>query len=515
MHRTKKKGKTSSAATLTDADEYLAAAGEHEEAMGKHRRGDTAKSLRFADRALGVYSEGLAKFPASVDLAYNKARLQLEIATHPAFAAVLGTPVVELLHQALTSHQYVLNLDSENADALFNTAQALTAIAEGIADDDAMSDQDAAQYLQQALEYQAQCFEIQQQGFIRSQEILQQTNRNDGGDGAANQSEESSITATQEPDSSEAQQWATIVEPVTIETLIDTLVSRFSTLTTLCSVCSSTTTGPNSTLLAWIQGYSSVLVTKTTNLLGDTRQEASEELSELALAKAIYISHYLELAFRWDNIDAQTYGSELEAAFSDAGLALGSSREVSMAKVNGLLAFNEALADSATTTQSAIHAGLRWSILLQAQSILDQVAQLPDVVSDRECLGSTHYIRGDISLLLHNLSYSPLDYGPAQQGKEGLLRNAELYYRNASKLFGAGLSGLNDEKTISELKGAIVKGIQAMSITDGGGACLTRLEEARAASISIRRSRGNGWVEEQMEAMVEKKLILNKNVFSS
>lgn len=45
---------------------------EHEEAAGKWRAGDAAKSMRFFRRAIDVYGEGLQKFPGNLDLAYNK-----------------------------------------------------------------------------------------------------------------------------------------------------------------------------------------------------------------------------------------------------------------------------------------------------------------------------------------------------------------------------------------------------------------------------------------------------------
>lgn len=53
-------------------DEFLDAADEHEKAAGKWRRGDAAKSMRFFQRAIDAYAAGLAKFPKSFDLAYNK-----------------------------------------------------------------------------------------------------------------------------------------------------------------------------------------------------------------------------------------------------------------------------------------------------------------------------------------------------------------------------------------------------------------------------------------------------------
>jgi hypothetical protein len=45
---------------------------DHEEAAGKWRAGDSAKSMRFFQRSIEAYDQGLKAFPTSLDLAYNK-----------------------------------------------------------------------------------------------------------------------------------------------------------------------------------------------------------------------------------------------------------------------------------------------------------------------------------------------------------------------------------------------------------------------------------------------------------
>lgn len=57
---------------LDTADDFQAAGVDFEEAAGKWRAGDAAKSMRFFQRAIDVYDQGLRKFPQSIDLAYNK-----------------------------------------------------------------------------------------------------------------------------------------------------------------------------------------------------------------------------------------------------------------------------------------------------------------------------------------------------------------------------------------------------------------------------------------------------------
>jgi hypothetical protein len=59
-------------AQLATANDFLEAADEFERAAGKWRAGDAAKAQRFYARALAAYDEGLGKFPADFDLAFNK-----------------------------------------------------------------------------------------------------------------------------------------------------------------------------------------------------------------------------------------------------------------------------------------------------------------------------------------------------------------------------------------------------------------------------------------------------------
>ncbi|KAK1091615.1 hypothetical protein LTR48_005943, partial [Friedmanniomyces endolithicus] len=131
--RPPKKTKAKSSGPRT-ADDYQEAADLEEETGGKWRAGDPAKSGRAFVRALEIYDQGLQKHPASFDLAYNKARLELEITQRPALVSHIGLPLVDLLRQTLESHRYALRLNEANPDALFNTSQVLTSLAEQLSE---------------------------------------------------------------------------------------------------------------------------------------------------------------------------------------------------------------------------------------------------------------------------------------------------------------------------------------------------------------------------------------------
>ncbi|KAI1426182.1 hypothetical protein F5Y12DRAFT_784112 [Xylaria sp. FL1777] len=459
--RLKPAKKNRGSAKLVDTDDYLQSGDSHEEAMRKHRVGDPAKALRFADRALDVYSQGLARFPRSFDLAYNKARLELEKATDPVLSDALEVPVIVVLQQALSSHDYARDLVPTHPDTLFNTAQVLISIAEIMAEDDEASDSEAIQKLEQALELQSHCFELQQAAFAKSRLELEQAMRETA------QHEMSEIGIGQEATNmasgsqniSQEEQWVSIEEPITAVTLLETIIAQIEALSALCSILSSSPTGSPVSSLSWIDSFSTNLFTHVLpTLLSENEEILVPRLSDVVLPRAVFTSNYLELSFRSSAIDVEKYKQELDAAFSQPGLD-GASEGVLLAGANALLSFNSALADHDSETGS--HAALRWKILIEAQSRLSSVASIPNV--DKHTVATTHLLRGDISLFLQILAYPPVAHLQAQNTTPQLLKHAEVYYRNASRLFGSLGRSTDEERAVCELKGAVVGVLQQVT----------------------------------------------------
>ncbi|KAI1634245.1 hypothetical protein F4809DRAFT_619767 [Biscogniauxia mediterranea] len=543
LMKTTKSKKVTKEPKLDDADDYLALASEHEDAMGKHRAGDASKSLRFARRALDVYSQGLAKFPRNFDLAYNKARLELEVATHPNLSDALDVPIVDLLRQTLSSHQYAIDLESENADTLFNMAQVLTALAETIMQDHPVdsSEKEALNFLEKALDYQGRCFAIQQKAFIQSQLEFEQAMRGDvtlNNDASTHDTptgpEASSAPKTQDE---EEEQWVSVVEPVTADTLLDTIIAQVNTLTTLCSSVNYSlpmlSDQEATASLGWIESFSTKLLTGTLPDLTNKHRDAlsNERLSEAALAKAVFTGEFLEVSFRAHAIlDPQIYKRELDAAFSQAELNRNSD-EFLLARARALISFNSALAESYYAHHGVSGDGgsdhpsspvsLRWSVLIEAQSHLTAASKLPAAAEDSRLLATTHLLRGDISLLLHALAYARPATHPQALGTKGqLAKNAEVYYRNAGKLFGTLGEDGSEEKAAAELRGGVVKILHQLhdNVGEGGASCSDEGSSGPALRASpqqlqealggLARAKGERWVKDKLDECVEEGLVM-------
>lgn len=392
-----------------------------EEAAGKHRAGDPVKSLRFFDRAIVTYDEGLRKFPNSFDLAYNKARVQYEVATHPKLAKQLQSPLLDVLRAALSSHDYALKLDENDADLLFNTSQVLTSIAEELANSG--TSHEAIRLLQSALKLQARCFSVQQLKYaenLRQQEEVRQIFENAPADQSASRDNvPPSDTQTDASSTSDDGQWALVVEPVTIATMAETVVACLATMTTLCTTIASSGIEALIAVLPTLADENTELIGKTTSWIFP---DQSPVLDEIRLADTILKAALLDAAFVFEKLDAETYARELGQLW-DAHRTLQSSPSALLAHANALISFNSSI----STTNS--DESLRWTALSTTITALTNASKLPSISAEEKF--QTHLLRGDVSLLLCQLRTR---YKPAASNAAVLLKNAVVFYRNAALL---------------------------------------------------------------------------------
>ncbi|KAL1962931.1 hypothetical protein VTN77DRAFT_9027 [Rasamsonia byssochlamydoides] len=413
------------------ADEFLAAGVEQEEGGEKWRAGDAVKAMRFFMRAIEIYDNGLAKYPTSFDLAYNKARVQYEITQHPKLATQLPAPLVKILHIALQSHREALALQQDNADILFNTAQVLTSLAEALTEAKRPTEeqiQEALRYLREALELFQRCLALQELRYTESQEQIRMM---EAGEFDAAGDEDAGVAVSQEPpepsepaESREEEQWAAVVEPVTKNTLVDTALAQLETLATLCSLL---TFDPGSGL-AWVEEYSyDLLRTKIAAYV-----EGTDRHHEVARARAQFMAALTEILYRSGRIDVETYQRELSGAFPP-DLDLSKDPGGLCSKADALTSFNSAIADNPralSAEESSRSLVLRWQALTSALDAFTAASKL----ATAENVPKIHLARGDVEMLRWRLGRPPWNYAMSQQNASTLLKNAQTYYRGAAAL---------------------------------------------------------------------------------
>ncbi|KAI1475527.1 hypothetical protein F4774DRAFT_413830 [Daldinia eschscholtzii] len=474
---------------LESADDFQAAGVEFEEAAGKWRAGDAAKSMRFFRRAIDVYDQGLRKFPQSVDLAYNKARVQLEIATHPILVDELEQPLRAVLDEALASHRYTLQLDPENSDALFNASQVLTAIAELIAtdeDEESGNEAEALKALREALDLQSTCLGLQErkyQEFLELERFASEQNTSDkpAASAAASKEDASESGGAEEEDD----EWFNVVEPVTSDTLIDTLLAQLATLTTFCSILSSSPEAAPSNTLAWVEEISTSVINKIETI----SREQHGRLQEVALARANLVSAMLEAGYRSGKIDAETYGRELNSIFSKSEFE--QSVEGLLAKARSLLSLSSALGDSENGDAES-QSTLRWNVLTASISSLKSASAIRGI--SQEDLVATHLLRGDASLYLYSMAFPPASHQTAVKTSSQNAKNAEVYYRNASRL-----TSDEEERDVASLKSTVAQYLQGYSQGNNTQGDISGLLQAGP--------RGQEWVMKELEEMMSENLV--------
>ena len=376
--------------------------------------------------------------------------------THPTLAAQLQVPLLDALNETLASHRYALQLDETNSDSLFNTAQVLTSVAEEIAKTESISDDEAVGLLQQALQLFATCLSIQETRYAESQSQAEAAMQEDQPEPAS----DSDLTEIEGSDGPPAEeQWASIIEPVTKDTLLDTALAQIAALTTLSGLLS-----PNHTsLLPDIESHAAKILNQTIPSYTTTEPDSPDRNHEIALAKANLTSSLLEANFRAGRIALETYKTELSTAFSSPHLNLTTYPTSCLANAAALLSFSSALADTPNNDPTTFP--LRWQALTRASTVLTQASKIPGIAA--EDLISTHSQRGDIALLQHRMGQLYPPYETARKNGAALLANAGTFYRNAGKLL-AGSS--REEKRRAEevgVKGYVVAVLQGQDAGQG------------------------------------------------
>jgi tetratricopeptide (TPR) repeat protein len=442
--------------------------------------------MRFFLRAIEVYDQGLRRFPSSLDLAYNKARVLLEIATHPALVKHLQAPILVVLQQALEAHHYALSLDQENSDTLFNTAQVLTAIAEIHAKTG--TETEALRLLEGALDLQSRCLGIQElklEESLQQQKELEEQFSSDSTAVDFSQNHASTSTSQGEParNAGPEEQWFSVVEPVTKATLVDTILAELGTLTTLCSILNSTAVSVPSSTLAWVEESSRKLInTKLPVLLDESEPEL---LQEVALVRANFVSNFLEAGYRAGSIDLQTYKKERDDVFKSPDLDLEKSYACLTGNANSLIAFASSAIEVDPTTLST-HASQIWNALSAAITNLAAATKVSDSVPDE--IAETHFIRGNCSLLQYRLGQPPASYQTAVNNASQLLKNANVFYRNAEKLYQD-----EERKAVAAFRSHIVQALQ-----NG--------DDPVASAGTVAQTKGVEWVQNQFSDMADEGL---------
>lgn len=217
--------------------------------------------------------------------------------------------------------------------------------------------------------------------------------------------------------------WATIIEPITPATLIDTILASLQTLTLLLNVLPD----PSSHLLPWIQTTSSSLL--NTKLPIYQSSDTSNHTTDSALTIATFNTALATALFRSQPRTLQSLQDYTTAIADIASSLPQSTPETLVAKAEAYITYHDAL--RTTHDVDGIYAlPLRWQTLFTALEILTEATKKPNA----ENLAKIHLTRGDVEMLRWQLGQEGHEFDAARKAAKTLLGNAEKFYRGAGKV---------------------------------------------------------------------------------
>jgi hypothetical protein len=415
----------------------------------------------------------------------------LEIASNPNLLAQLKEPSVDVFRRTLDAHRYALNLDPDNADGLFNTAESMTGLAVEIANGDdgpEASSSEVFKLLQEGLELFRRCLSVQK---LQYDQDLQRERL--AGEQEDETSREEAVSAPERPeapvpsseeedDDDEEEQYATIIHPVTLDDMVDTVTTQLDTLSILCDIGSKSSSPTLPISLEWIEEYADEAVKKLPALPEDDL----EKLHEFALSSAKFTAARLEASFRVGKVAASAWKKQLDTAFTSFGLSTNGSEEPLMAYADALVSFTDTLF-LVQPSESAV----RWTAFLETIKHLTTASNIRGISGSD--LSATHLHRGDARLSMYTMGHPPVSHKSAIENAESLLKNGMISYRNASKL-----SQDPEEKAIAGLRSQIAE--QLLQAAQG--------KSFDPAPIFTKGSaNGREWVEAQVEDMRDEGLL--------
>lgn len=334
-----------------------------------------------------------------------------------------------------------------------NDTEILTSVAETITGGKKPSEADrdyALISLQESLELFQRCLALQEFQFTQTAQETQQPPEQE----IAEQMDVSS-DVSDDPDS---EVWAAIVEPISKDTLFDTCIAQFETLTAFCNLGSKRAQDG----LVWIEEYYQSMLAKMATYGVDNHRKHGA-----ALAKGNFVCALSEAAHRNGRIDILTYEKELNLAFNDnPDLDLSHDVQGLCEKAEAELNFNASLQSSlmalntVSRSEDLVQSNLlAWKYVTRALNGLTAASKLRDVQN----VARIQLRRGDCELLRFRLGEQPTNYELARKSASTLLNNARIYYQSARAMLGKStrINDTGDEERESLVKQTVTAGLHS------------------------------------------------------
>jgi hypothetical protein len=423
---------------------------------------------------------------------------------------------------------------------LFNAAQVLTSLAEASLEygTQGAGRAPARELLEEAVEIFTRCLESQQREYEQMQAEIAKAQASgeyqeawEGGGVSLNNNEAQDEAAETASASSEAAgEWATVEEPLTPETILETCTAQLGALTTLLGLYDpsevaniekkaytgkETATTKIPALINLIDTTPSAQV-KDEPKAGPTLSLGSSAVEEVTttpkddaiLATSNFQATIAEVAYRSGQSESTQYAQTIEQIFSKiaSGAEVPSGSELAVANIrssyaDALIDLVSALADGTQYAPSSptfvTDTEIQWTALTQAQNLLTQLAAAPyTAVLSASRLADIFLARGDTDLFRFRITLFDIAKPAWIKSNAILVGNSGVFYRGA--------------RTYAEKAGAI----EVRSTADAKAIVAEVLKEVAGGSQAIKdhwKGR-NADVAKALEQMVQEGIVGRENV---
>ena len=407
----------------------------------------------------------------------RRANLEYNITEDERIVSQLGNKTT-LLEETLNSHRFAISLNPSNTDILFNAAQVLTSLAEALleAGTQAGAKYEARPLLEEAVDIFTKCLESQQQEYAQMQAEIakaqasgeyQEAWEGERQQQPANSQQEQEDMDTASASSEAPGDWATVEEPVTPETILETCIAQLGALTTLLGLYDPNTDLPSiqkkaqdgletaeNRIPALIQLVDESPLPKTapeqqagpTLSIGSAstaEEDTTTPRDDAILAAANFQASMAEVRYRSGISTSTEYAQAVEQTFSSLAKIAGNSSTPELASINNQSAYADALMDLASAlADSAQYAAstpalspdieVQWTALTQAQTLLTQLSATPytSILSPSR-LADIFLARGDTDLFRFRISLFEAAKPAWRKSGSVLVANAGVFYRGA------------------------------------------------------------------------------------
>lgn len=232
---------------------------------------------------------------------------------------------------AADSHRRLLAMDPDSPDALFNTAQVLTSLAEALAARDSAETGPATtatpgECLSDAVAYLEKCLQIQETQLQQQQD---QVTHGADEQGDMREPEEEPLSTRVETSTDREDQWVAVLEPITNSAILDTVNALLDSLAAFCDL--DNLEQPQT--MDRIKRVARVLIE---DKLPHYSQNVDEDtLMEAWQARAEFSAALLNLKFRNGSIDVGAYDAALKETFTEP--AVSGTKPVSVCMLDAVI----------------------------------------------------------------------------------------------------------------------------------------------------------------------------------